>query len=140
MKKLIILLAVVLIGCSNNDDSNMDLNSILGKWELYSYTEDGYDEFEGFEGQFPTVEFIAPNTYRQLSFERDGSVSADYVGTFTLEGDILTINETSLNGNAINFDPLVFVDVVISGTRMTWGERYDDGYESGYATLHFRKL
>jgi hypothetical protein len=139
MKKIaIIALLLIVSACSKSEDSTSG-NSIFGKWELYSITEDGYDEFDGTEEYFPTIEFIPTDTYRLLGYDNDGTVS-DIIGTFTLAGDILTLTETYFNGESVSRSPDLYVDIEITKNTMKWGERYDDGYDSGYATYHFRKV
>lgn len=64
----------------------------------------------------------------------------DLIGTFTLAGNILTLTDTYLNGESVSSSPDLFVDIEITKNTMKWGERYDDGYDSGYATYHFRKV
>ena len=141
MKKTLLLALVLIVSaCSKSDDtSSEDSSTIFGEWELYSIAEDGYDELEG-EEKFPTIEFISPDAFRQLWYDNDDDTVTDIIGTFTLTGDILTLTETFLNGESVSRSPDLYVDVEISKNTMTWGERYDDGYVSGYATYHFRRI
>ena len=141
MKRLILLAIVLIVGaCSKTDESSDNSTSIFGKWELYSIAEDGYDEIDGYE-TLPTFEFISPNTYRWVDYPyHDEGGIRDYVGTFTLTGNILTLNITSKNGEPYSKSPDVYVDVEITKNTMTWGDRYDDGYDSGYLTYHFRRI
>ena len=143
MRKILILAIVLIVSaCSKSDDSSGNSTSIFGKWELYSIAEDGYDEIDGLVA-LPTFEFIAPDTYREIDYpyegDDDGSFD-DYIGTFTLVGDILTLKTTYLNGNPFSVSPDVFIDVVISKNTLEWGDRYDDGYDSGYLKYRLRRV
>jgi hypothetical protein len=140
--KRIFLLAIVLIvsACSNSDDSSDDSITIFGEWELYSISEDGYDDIDGYE-ILPTIEFISPNTLRMLEhpYHGEGGIR-DYIGTFSLTGDILTQNFNTLNGEPYSTSPDVYVDVIITKNTLVWGYRYDDGSDSGYITYSLRRM
>ncbi|MBK5208748.1 MAG: hypothetical protein JJE44_04490 [Flavobacteriaceae bacterium] len=142
MKRIfLIALALIVSACSKSDDSSDNSATIFGKWELYSATEGGYDEFDGYVGRLPTSEFISPSTFRLSGYSEDNSVTPSYneIGNFTLVGDILTLNTTSKNGESYS-DLMIYTEVAITDNSLNFSETYDDGYDSGYITYHLRRI
>jgi hypothetical protein len=99
MKRLLfILLAITMLGCSDDDNANINNNDLIGAWQIMSSTYNGYenvdtsncdDDNDGKQGVHLTFWFQEDNLYRSL-YTCDSTVRD--AGMYSVQYDKLILN------------------------------------------------
>lgn len=120
MKKIIVLILFVSLGCSDGEDNSngVMMNKVVGDWKLVGYYDDEEDPETGFN--YHTVENGFETTFRQnKTFETTFIPSGIYNGKFSIANDsILTFNYTTSPSGISN--PERFKIVIINDSVLEY--------------------